>query len=63
MKLVTGKEETLGNLQPWSNYTVSVAGVTGAGAGVASPDLTCTTDEDGKEFLGFLLQVKLTKDR
>ncbi|CAL4076655.1 unnamed protein product, partial [Meganyctiphanes norvegica] len=46
VKLITGQEEIVGNLQPWSNYTVNLAGVTGAGAGVTSPDLTCTTDED-----------------
>ena len=40
-------EEVVGGLHPWTNYTISVAGVTGAGAGVASSELTCTTDEDG----------------
>ncbi|CAL4093311.1 unnamed protein product, partial [Meganyctiphanes norvegica] len=46
VRLVSGTEEVVGGLHPWTNYTISVAGVTGAGAGLASSELTCTTDED-----------------
>lgn len=44
----SGREESVGGLRAWTNYSVTVAAVTRAGVGVASPDLTCTTREDGK---------------
>lgn len=46
--MTNGREEIVGGLRAWSNYTVTVSAVTRAGAGVASPDLTCTTREDGQ---------------
>ncbi|XP_071546322.1 cell adhesion molecule Dscam2-like isoform X3 [Panulirus ornatus] len=45
-RMTNGREESVGGLRPWTNYSVTVAAVTRAGAGVASPDLTCTTRED-----------------
>ncbi|XP_042236936.1 Down syndrome cell adhesion molecule-like protein Dscam2 [Homarus americanus] len=45
-RMTNGREESVGGLRPWTNYTVTVAAVTRAGAGVTSPDLTCTTRED-----------------
>ncbi|XP_047490923.1 Down syndrome cell adhesion molecule-like protein Dscam2 [Penaeus chinensis] len=45
-RMTSGREEIVGGLRAWSNYTVTVSAVTRAGAGVASPDLTCTTRED-----------------
>ncbi|XP_069995909.1 cell adhesion molecule Dscam2 [Penaeus vannamei] len=45
-RMTNGREEIVGGLRAWSNYTVTVSAVTRAGAGVASPDLTCTTRED-----------------
>ncbi|XP_064112208.1 cell adhesion molecule Dscam2-like isoform X2 [Macrobrachium nipponense] len=45
-RVTNGREENVGGLRPWTNYTVSVAATTRAGAGVASQDLTCTTKED-----------------
>lgn len=47
-RMTNGREEIVGGLRAWSNYTVTVSAVTRAGAGVASPDLTCTTREDGQ---------------
>lgn len=47
-RVVGGLEETVGGLLPWTNYSVTVAARTRAGAGVTSPDLVCTTKEDGK---------------
>ena len=46
--MTSGREESVGGLRAWTNYSVTVAAVTRAGVGVASPDLTCTTREDGK---------------
>lgn len=46
--MTSGQEESVGGLRAWTNYSVTVAAVTRAGVGVASPDLTCTTREDGK---------------
>ncbi|KAK3861972.1 hypothetical protein Pcinc_032114, partial [Petrolisthes cinctipes] len=45
-RVVGGLEETVGGLLPWTNYSVTVAARTRAGAGVTSPDLVCTTKED-----------------
>lgn len=47
-KMTSGREESMGGLRAWSNYTVTVSAVTRAGAGVSSPDLVCTTREDGQ---------------
>ncbi|XP_063593040.1 cell adhesion molecule Dscam2-like [Penaeus indicus] len=46
IRMTSGREESVGGLRAWSNYTVTVAAVTRAGAGVSSPDLICTTRED-----------------
>ncbi|ROT68397.1 putative Down syndrome cell adhesion molecule-like protein Dscam2 [Penaeus vannamei] len=46
IRMTNGREESVGGLRAWSNYTVTVAAVTRAGAGVSSPDLICTTRED-----------------
>lgn len=51
--MTSGREEIVGGLRAWSNYTVTVSAVTRAGAGVASPDLTCTTREDGQSLSHF----------
>lgn len=48
IRMTNGREESVGGLRAWSNYTVTVAAVTRAGAGVSSPDLICTTREDGQ---------------
>ena len=38
----------LEGLEPWSNYSVSVAASTKAGEGVTSHPIICTTLEDGE---------------
>lgn len=43
-----GQQASLKGLQPWTNYSVTVAASTGAGQGVTSTPLTCTTQQDGK---------------
>ncbi|XP_037792808.1 Down syndrome cell adhesion molecule-like protein Dscam2 [Penaeus monodon] len=48
IRMTSGREESVGGLRAWSNYTVTVAAVTRAGAGVSSPDLICTTREDAR---------------
>ncbi|KAK8403945.1 hypothetical protein O3P69_000181 [Scylla paramamosain] len=45
-RMTSGREESVGGLRAWTNYSVTVAAVTRAGVGLASPDLTCTTRED-----------------
>lgn len=50
VRRTAAREETVMGLRPWTNYTVTVAAVTRAGPGVTSPDLTCTTREDGMAF-------------
>ncbi|CAL4128702.1 unnamed protein product, partial [Meganyctiphanes norvegica] len=47
VRLVNGRhEESVGGLQSWSNYTLSISAVTAAGAGTPSQDLHCATGED-----------------
>ena len=47
----SGREETVGGLRAWTNYTIAVAAVTRAGVGVFSSDMTCTTRQDGEYIL------------
>ncbi|KAK3858057.1 hypothetical protein Pcinc_035719, partial [Petrolisthes cinctipes] len=44
-----GQQASLKGLQPWTNYSVIVAASTGAGQGVTSSPLTCTTQQDVPE--------------
>ncbi|XP_076032140.1 cell adhesion molecule Dscam2-like isoform X4 [Oratosquilla oratoria] len=45
-RMTTARQETVTGLRRFTNYTVTVAAFTGAGTGVASRDLVCTTKED-----------------
>ena len=47
---VVSEQQTsiLTGLEPWSNYSISVAASTKAGEGVTSSPTVCTTDEDGE---------------
>ncbi|XP_069190704.1 cell adhesion molecule Dscam2 isoform X3 [Procambarus clarkii] len=58
-RITSGREESVGGLRPWTNYTVTVAAVTRAGPGVTSPDLTCTTREDVAGAPGGLRALQL----
>ena len=40
----------LNDLEPWNNYSISVAASTRAGEGAISDPLICTTLEDGNLF-------------
>ncbi|CAL4146593.1 unnamed protein product, partial [Meganyctiphanes norvegica] len=43
---VSGIQETVNKLKPWTNYTVTVAATTRAGTGPFSTEIICTTPED-----------------
>ena len=46
--LIDETNTTLESLDPWSNYSISVAASTKAGEGIGSAAVVCTTLEDGK---------------
>lgn len=48
-KRITAELRTaIGNLRPFTNYSMTVAASTRAGIGLASDPLTCATEEDGR---------------
>ncbi|XP_069937284.1 cell adhesion molecule Dscam2-like, partial [Cherax quadricarinatus] len=45
-RIVTGQSATVGDLERYTNYSVTVAASTSAGVGVASQPINCATEED-----------------
>ncbi|XP_071527560.1 cell adhesion molecule Dscam2-like isoform X6 [Panulirus ornatus] len=45
-RIVNGQSATVGDLQQYTNYSVTVAAATSAGVGVASHPVNCATEED-----------------
>nr|XP_027210564.1 Down syndrome cell adhesion molecule-like protein Dscam2 [Penaeus vannamei] len=45
-RIVNGQSATVGDLERYSNYSVTVAAATRAGVGVSSPPVVCATEED-----------------
>lgn len=51
VKKTSSVETYLHTLYKYTNYSIRVLAYTGAGDGVLSPPIFCTTEEDGKNLI------------
>lgn len=63
VKKTSSVETYLHTLYKYTNYSIRVLAYTGAGDGVLSPPIFCTTEEDGKNLFSliFIDRVKFSE--
>lgn len=55
VKKTSSVETYLHTLYKYTNYSIRVLAYTGAGDGVLSPPIFCTTEEDGKNDIYYII--------